>query len=125
MLPTQATVTTAISFLFNTCQVQKQSVKRYSYPVSHKDIQRATGIASHVLTVTLDGHTHKGQWVGPTNGQGALNKKNVAYPLMEIKPPIVLTTSNHYTYNDDCCERDNELLGSTKELVKQDSATGS
>jgi len=75
MLPTQATLTTEMSFLFNTCQDQKRSVKSYSYPVSHTDIQRATGTASLLLTVTLDGHTHIGQWVGPANGQGALNKK--------------------------------------------------
>lgn len=74
--------------------------------------------------MTLNGHVHIGHWVGPTNGQGALNKENISCPLPEIKPPIVLTTSNHYTY-DDSCERGNEPLDSTKELVKQDSVTGS
>jgi len=62
--------------------------------------------------------------VGLTNGQGALNKKNISCPLPEIKPPIVLTTSNHYTYYDDSCKRGNEPLGSTKELANQDYAAG-
>jgi len=99
MLHTQATLTTAISFLFNTCHDQKQSVKSYSYPVSHQDIQRVTGMASHVLAVTLDAHTHIGQWVGPTNGQGALNKKDIACPNWKSNPrsswphPITIPTT--------------------------------
>jgi hypothetical protein len=64
-----------------------------------------------------------GRWVGLTNCQGALTKKIISCPLLEIKPPpppIVQTIPNQYSYYDESCERGNEPLDSTKLLVKQD-----
>jgi hypothetical protein len=56
---------------------------------------------------------------GAHQRSGRSEQEKHLLPLLEINPPIVLTTSN------DSCERGNELLGSTKKLVKQDSAAGS